>query len=427
MSLINSTLNKTLTYEVFSNPLMWVLLISVVIFIGTISGLLIGSNISRISPLVLLSGKTTEKSKSKKWDHSFLVFHFSIYIILVVSVITVTKQVRYSIAGYKNINPNNILVSELNSPALQSGFRSICSEIEKIPGVKQVAGSSFIPLYSDYIPITLAPPEGDKVTVEGLLMGEGMTEMLNIEIIEGRPFGDFKPAAWEVLFNESAAKKFKLKTGDHFSGVNVRGIVRDFHSHSLQTPIEPMVILQQNPLKMGLLAIKTDGTNDNSVVKRLGELYQQIAPDEILDVKYISETMNAYYSHEKNQAEIMGAFSILATVLAIMGLFGIALISIARKTKEIGLRKVNGATVLEVLYRLDRDFAGWVLLSFTVGIPASYFIMSHWQKQYAYKTELSWWIFALAGISAILVALLTVSWQSWRAATKNPVEALRYE
>ena len=156
ISLINSTLNKTLTYEVFSNPLMWMFLISVVIFIGTISGLLIGSNISRISPLVLLSGKTTEKSKSKKWDHSFLVFHFSIYIILVVSVIAVSKQVRYSTTSFKGINPNNILVSELNSPALQSGFRLICSEIEKIPGVKQVAGSSFIPLFSDYMPITLA-------------------------------------------------------------------------------------------------------------------------------------------------------------------------------------------------------------------------------------------------------------------------------
>jgi len=161
ISLINGTLNKTLTYDVFSNPLMWLLLISVVLFTGTISGLLIGSKISRISPLVLLSGKTSEKSKSSKWDHSFLVLHFSIYIILVVSVITVLKQVRYSTTSFKGINPENILVSELNSPALQSGFKMICNEIEKIPGVKQVSGSSFIPLFSDYMPITLAPNEGE--------------------------------------------------------------------------------------------------------------------------------------------------------------------------------------------------------------------------------------------------------------------------
>ena len=107
---------------------------------------------------------------------------------------------------------------------------------------------------------------------------------------------------------------------------------------------------------MGLLAIKTDGTNDDAVVKRLGELYRQIAPDEILDVEYISERISEFYAHEKNQSEVMGAFSILATVLAIMGLFGIALISIGRKTREIGLRKVNGATVIEVLYMLNKDF-----------------------------------------------------------------------
>ena len=188
-----------------------------------------------------------------------------------------------------------------------------------------------------------------------------------------------------------------------------------------------MVILQQNPAKMGLLAIKTDGTNDKTVIKRLNELYNQISPDEIFDVKYLTDASSELYTHEKNQAEIMGAFSLLATVLAIMGLFGIALISISRKTKEIGLRKVNGATISEVMYLLNKDFVRWVLLSLIIGIPVSFYLMAHWQNRFAYKTELSWWIFAIAGGSAILVTLLTVSWQSLRAAAKNPVEALRYE
>jgi putative ABC transport system permease protein len=110
-----------------------------------------------------------------------------------------------------------------------------------------------------------------------------------------------------------------------------------------------------------------------------------------------------------------------------MGLFGIALISISRKTKEIGLRKVNGATVFEVLYLLNKDFIKWVLISLIIGIPVSYYLVNDWQDRFAYKTELSWWIFAIAGISAIMIALVTVSWQSWRAATRNPVDALRYE
>ncbi len=427
MKIINSTLNKTLSYQIFSNPLMWLFLISVVIFIGTISGLLIGYKISRIPPLTLLSGKTSVRSGSKKWDHSFLIFHFSIYIVLVVSVITVLKQVNFSITSYKGINPKNILVSELNSPALQSGFTSICSEMEKIPGVVKVSGASFIPLYSDYIATNIKNPQGENMKIEILIMGEGMTEMLNMDVIEGDHFGSFKQGEFEVLINESAAKLFNIKAGEKYQGIKVRGIVRDFNAHSLHTFIEPVIIFQQSPSKMGLLAIKTDGTNDKAVVKRLGELYKQVAPDEIFDVKYITEVMKDLYSHEKNQAQITGAFSILATVLAIMGLFGIALISIARKTKEIGLRKVNGASAFEVLCMLDKEFVGWVLLSLITGIPVSYYIMSHWQNQFAYKTELSWWIFALAGISAILIAVATVSWQSWRAAMRNPVEALRHE
>jgi putative ABC transport system permease protein len=344
-----------------------------------------------------------------------------------VSAISVTKQVRYAMSGYKGINPDNIIISELNTPELQSSFTTIYNEMQKIPGVSRISGASFIPLYTDYMAAPFKNLQNEKINIEILILGEGMTEMLNIEVIEGEPFNTFKPGAWEALFNESAAKLFNIKSGDIYQGLKVKGIVRDFSSHSLYTPIEPVLILQQNPSKMGLLAIKTDGTNDKTIIQNLSELYSQISPDEIFYSKYLSEHIKEWYSHEENQAKIIGAFSILAAVLAIMGLFGIALISIARKTKEIGLRKVNGASSPEVLFLLNKDFLKWVFASLLLGIPVSYYLISVWQNRFAYKTELSWWIFAIAGISAILVAVLTISWQSWRAATRNPVEALRYE
>jgi putative ABC transport system permease protein len=428
MSFINSTLNRTLTNDVFSNPVMWLMLVAVVVFTGTISGMSIGYNISRIPSLLLIAGKTSETARSKRWDYSFLVFHFSIYIILVVCVIAVSKQIKYSMTNYKGINPKNVLITDLNTPGLKSSFTALCDEMEKMPGVIQAAGSSFIPPFGNYLPINLANPDGEKVRFDGLIMGEGMTEMLDIEVIEGSAFGTFKPQPMEVLFNESSAKKHNIKTGDIFLGAfQVRGIVKDFNAHSLHTLIQPMVILQQNPAKMGLLAIKTDGTNDEAIIKKLRGLYNQIAPDEIFEVRYLTDRISMFYWYEKNQAKIIGAFSFLATVLAVMGLFGIALISIARKTKEIGIRKVNGASISEVLYLLNKGFVQWVMLSLIIGIPVSFYLMTGWQDRFAYKTGLSWWIFALAGISAILVAVLTVSWQSWRAATRNPVEALRYE
>jgi putative ABC transport system permease protein len=428
MTFINSALNRTLSGEVFSNPLMWLLLLSVVIITGTISGLLIGYNISRTPCLFLLSGKSSEKAQSKKWDYSFLVFHFCIYIVLVISVLSVTKQIHYSLTNIKGINPKNIFTSSLNSPKLQAGFTTICNEMERVPGVIKVAGGSFIPPFSYFLPITLANPEGEKVKFDGLIMGEGMTEMLNIEVIEGSSFGPYQTARMDVLFNESSAKKYNIKVGDNFLNVFfVKGIVKDFHSHSLHSLIQPIVIMQQSPDKMGLVAVKTDGTNDKVAINRLREIFSQIDPDAIFGVNSLTDNMRQFYSTERNQAKIMGAFSLLATVLAIMGLFGIALISIARKTKEIGLRKVNGASIFEVMYLLNNDFVKWVLISLLIGIPISYYLMSNWQNRFAYKTQLSWWIFAIVGLSAIIIAVLTVSWQSWRAATRNPVEALRYE
>ncbi len=427
MTFINDTLNKTLNYEVFYNPFTWLILISVVIFTGTGSGVLIGYNFSRIPALLLLSGKQSESARSNRWTYSFLIFHFSIYIILVASVISVSKQIRFSRSSLQGINPENILVSELNSPELKKSFTAITDEIQKIPGVIKVAGGSFIPPFGNFLPITLATVEGEKVRFDGLIMGNGMTELLGIELKEGQSFGEYQPGTPEILMNESGALKHNVKAGENFLVFKVRGILKDFNAHSLHSLIEPMVILQQNPQKMGLIAIKTDGTNDAVIKDRLRQLYNQIAPDEIFEVTYLSERVSSFYSRERNQAEIMGAFSFLATVLSMMGLFGIALISISKRTKEVGVRKVNGASISEVLYLLNVGFIRWVLISIVISVPASVYIMSQWLERFAYRTGLSWWIFASASLSAILIALITVSYQSMRAATRNPVEALRYE
>jgi putative ABC transport system permease protein len=427
MTFINNALHRTLSNNVFGNPVMWVLLIGVVLFTGMTSGFLIGYKISRTPSLLLLSGKISEKTHAKKLDYSFLVFHFSIYIILLVSVITVSKQISYSKRDIQGMNPKNVLVCSLNSTKLQSGFTTIVNEMEKIPGVVKVAGSSFVPPFEYFLPIQLALNTGERMKFDGLIIGEGMTELLGIEVIKGSSFGKYQPPRVDALFNESSAKKYNLKPGDIYMGVTVRGIVKDFHAHSFHTAIQPMAILQQNPEKMGVIAIKTNGINDKAISKSLREIIAQLDPEVTLDVSYLTDSIDSFYSAETTQSKIMGAFAVLASVLAVMGLFGVALISIARKRKEIGLRKVNGASIPEITYLINKDFLKWVVASFVIGLPLSFYLMTIWQRRFAYKTELSWWIFAAACISAVLIALLTVSWQSWRAATRNPVEVLRYE
>ncbi|HKK42628.1 MAG TPA: ABC transporter permease [Bacteroidales bacterium] len=427
MTFIDTTLNKTLGPDIFSNPYMWLLLVAVVLFTGFASGSLIGIRFSGIPSLLLLSGKTAEKYKKGKWNYSFLVLHFSIYVILLISVIAVTRQIKYSMTNFQGIDPENILVSDLSSPDLKAGFNSICDEMKKVPGVKAVAGASFIPPFGAFLPVTLATPQGDKVRFDGMIMGKGMTELLGIKVIEGEPFGPFNPGRREVLFNESSAKEYNIKAGEIYMGFYVKGIVKDFHAHSLHSLIQPMVILQQSPERMGLLAIKTDGKNDAAIIKKLKNIYSQYAPDQIFEVSYLSDRIYNFYSNERNQDKIIGLFAVLAALLSAMGLFGIAMITIARKTKEIGLRKVNGATIPAILALINRDFLRWVLLSFLISVPASVYIINSWQNRFAYKATFSWWIFAAACVSALLIATLTVSGQSLRAATRNPADALRYE
>lgn len=427
ISFINATMDKTLSTEVFSNPVMWLLLLLVVVFTGTLSGLLIGFSVSRIPSIMLLSGKSSQTTRSNRWNYSFLIFHFSIYIILVAGVISVSKQIRYSLTNFKGINPENVIVCNLNTDELKSKFTSICDEIEKVPGVEMTAGSSFIPPFGNFLPINLATPAGEKVGFDGLIMGEGMTELLGIEIIDGSSFGTYQPNKIEVLFNESSALKYNIKAGDTYLGFKVRGIAKDFHAHSLHRLIQPMVILQQNPARMGLLAIKTDGSNDQAVISRLKTLFSEVSPDEVFETTYLTDQISGFYVNEKNQSKIITAFSLLATVLAAMGLFGIALITISKRTKEIGIRKVNGASIAEVLFMLNSDFIRWVFISIIISIPVSIHLIDLWMKRFAYKTELSWWIFGASAASAILIAYLTTSWQSWKAATRNPVKSLRYE
>lgn len=427
MDFINGVLNKTLSGDVFRNPSMWLLLAFVVLFTGTLSGILIGHRFSGIPALTLLSGKIREGRHRDKWGYSFLLFHFGIYILLVAGVLALSKQIRYSMKGYKGINPENVLVSYLGTDELRKNFNAISDDLEKLPGVVATAGGSFIPPFGNFLPITLATPEGEKVRFDGLIMGEGLTELLGMEITDGESFGPFNPDRINVLVNQAAAKEHKLKAGDIFLGFNIKGVLKDFNAHSLHTEIQPMVILQQNPAKMGLIAVKTDGSNDENIKSEMRKLFTTYAPDEIFETTWLADDVRNFYLRERNQATIIGAFSVLATVLSMMGLFGIALITISKKTKEIGIRKVNGATRLQILYLLNSGFLGWVTASSVIAIPAAVYFTSKWLERFAYKTELSWWIFALAAVSAIVIAIITVSWQSLRAATRNPVEALRYE
>jgi putative ABC transport system permease protein len=174
------------------------------------------------------------------------------------------------------------------------------------------------------------------------------------------------------------------------------------------------------------LVIRTDG-NNVKVVNDLNALWKEISPSTFLEYDLLSERIANFYQKEEKQTRSVMFFAFMAIALASMGLFGYVSLMLIQRTKEIGIRKINGARVTEVMTMLNIDLIKWVVIAFFIATPVALYSMHKWLQTFAYKTELSWWIFGLAGVLALVIALLTVSWQSWRAATRNPVEALRYE
>jgi putative ABC transport system permease protein len=162
-------------------------------------------------------------------------------------------------------------------------------------------------------------------------------------------------------------------------------------------------------------------------IQRLSEKWKKIFPDQVFEYKFLDDRIADYYKSEHNALNLFLLFAAITIFLCVLGILGLSLSMNERRTKEIGLRKVNGAKVAEVIILLNKDFVKWISVAFLIAAPVSWFIMHKWLENFAYKTGLSWWIFILSGILALVIALLTVSLQSWRAATRNPVEALRYE
>jgi putative ABC transport system permease protein len=426
---INNTLERTLGVEVFMIWQSWLVLFLVVILTGSISGIIIGLTITRRSSVDLIKGVKLKSLKGKGWTNSFLSIHFSIFIILVAGVLTISKQLHYAQTSSKNIETENVIICEFNSLELSKQYQLITNEVGKIPGVIRTAGSSLIPPVNMSMPVTLMY-ENNKVRFDGFFMGKGMLDLLEVQFIDGHDFGDFHPdqnGENGLIFNESAAKKYKLKVGELFNGFNVRGIVKDFNGHTFHSLIKPMVILQQDPQQMNLFAIKTSGLNNDEISKKVSEFFKKISPDVIVNIYTLTDQIKQFYKKEQQQVKLISALSFLAIALSVMGLFGMVLNTIIQRTKEIGTRKVNGAKTYEIIAMLNKDFIKWVLIAFIIACPLAWYAMNIWLEDFAYRTELSWWIFALAGLIAMCIALLTVSLQSYRAATRNPVESLRYE
>ena len=230
----------------------------------------------------------------------------------------------------------------------------------------------------------------------------------------------------EDISSARILNKYWSRSDDKNSGFEILGVVRDFNSEYLSVKPRPLVMMYFEDIEANFMIQFEEGAAQRGI-QFVQKLFSELNPGETFEYSFLSDDIAAMYQKEKRLSEIYILFTLIAYLISSVGLFAISLYDTRSRIKEIGIRKVNGATISEILTMLNKDFVKWVAIAFIIATPIAYYAMNKWLENFAYKTTLSWWIFALAGVLALGIALLTVSWQSWRAATRNPVEALRYE
>ena len=277
---------------------------------------------------------------------------------------------------------------------------------------------------------------GKKTSVDVLFhhldTDEDYLKTFQLELSGGRFFSsEFPTDKTAVVINEKAAEAMGMKnpvgevlTAPWGAKLTIVGVLKDFHIQSLHYKIEPLM-MQKGESNNLYMKMKPD--HIPATVESINKTFKSFNPGLPMDFHFLDEDFDNLYRTEQQMSKIFGYFSLLAIIISCLGLIGLSLFMTELRTKEIGIRKVNGAKSLEIFSLMSKEYLFWVLVSIVIASPVAWYAMRLWLENFAYKTTLSWWIFALAGLLAMTIALLTVSWQSWKAATRNPIEALRYE
>jgi ABC-type antimicrobial peptide transport system, permease component len=376
-----------------------------------------------------------------------LIVQFSIAILLIISTGFVYKQIWSMQQQNLGIQLNQVMVSYspmtmIKKPALRSKLKAFQDEVKKIPGVVSFTAAETVPgknFRKTSANVYLEDSRENKYLFSLANIDQQYFNFFAIKILAGTNFlstSDYDSN--DVILNATACKRLGIANPQtainrtvyvNKNPYRIVGVVDDYHHLSLKDEITPALFFKSLNwyFDIGYYCIKVQPGNLNATIRQVKETWSNIYPDEPYIYSFLDDSFNTLYREDENFGRTYLFFALIAIFIACMGLFALAKISAENKTKEIGIRKVNGARVTEILAMLNKDFIKWVIIAFIVACPLAWCTMHQWLQNFAYKTELSWWVFALAGAVAVVVAVLTVSWQSWRAATRNPVESLRYE
>ena len=441
--LFNQLSGKTITFSLLTNKYLLGMLFIMVVSTLFLSVAYPSLYISSFAPARVLQKAVKRKKGRISFRSLLVVIQFTLSIILVICTIAVTTQLKYINnydLGYKQ---DNLVYLNLDE-ATKTKHEALSNEFKNIPGVVNLTKADKLPFYggnSSWGYDWQGKDPENRVLICIMRVDPNYFETLGIEMEEGKSFAKRydkvidtdEESVREVILNQEAIKRMKMsepigkffgRNGD--DKASIVGVTKDFHFESLKRGVEPILItpLTENP---DVIIMRLQPENFTHTLATINEKWETIIPDTKCEIGFFDQRLQDLYQSELRISGLFKYFSFVAIFIACIGLFGLSVFAIERKKKEIGIRKVNGSKVSQILAMLNKDFIKWVIISFMIASPIAWYTMNKWLQNFAYKTTLEWWIFAVSGVLAIFIAMLTVSWQSWKAATKNPVEALRYE
>ncbi|UCE42564.1 MAG: ABC transporter permease [Candidatus Aminicenantes bacterium] len=436
-------------------------LMAIVLFTGIIAGSYPAFYLSAIRPVAIIKGqvsfrsifkstakgKTSDSIKGASLRKILVVTQFTLSIFFVICVVVIHQQLDYIRNRDLGFDKDHIVVVE-SMGELKQRNQIVKNELLQFPEIQGVTYGAYSPFDWESAASTIAMSWTGKTTELEFGIGENYVDYdyastLGLEMVQGRFLSDDFPtdASEGCIINEAAVKAMDMENPigkkiiwhpgtQRESSRTIVGVVRDFNTQSLHREIKPFVLMPIEPMSQGMsnyLYIKLGSETISKSISLIGAKIRELVPNDPFVHYFLDEEMNKLYSVEQLTGNLTRYVSFLAIFISCLGLLALASFSVERRTKEIGIRKVLGSSVSQIIFMLIKDFTKWVMLANIFAWPLAYFVLTKWLANFAFRIGIQWWIFLLAGTTALFIAMVVVSYQTIRAATANPVKALRYE
>ncbi|MGN6419475.1 MAG: ABC transporter permease [Pseudobacter sp.] len=437
----NQLSGKTLVIQDNINAAVIAVLIGFALLVGILAGSYPAFFLSGFSPIKVLKGRLANGLKTSWMRNSLVVFQFGISIFLIVGTVVIYNQLNYIRNKETGFNRDQVLVLN-DTYVMGKNAKTFKEEIIRAGAGKHMTITGYLPTGSyrntDVVFKEATANPSSTATMQIWQVDEDYVPTLGMQMVKGRNFSrDFADSS-AVMINEAAAKLLGYTDpvgqtlympegpyGTKITPYNIVGVVKDFNFNSMRETVGPLLLM--NRMERGAMAISLPAGNIEKSVETIKGLWMKFAPHQPIRYAFMDEDFNRIYETEQRTGKISLAFSTLAVIIACLGLFGLAAYAAEQRTKEIGIRKVLGASVTGIVQMLSKDFLKLVAIAAVIAFPFAWWAMNNWLENFAYRSAITWWIFAATAGITLLIAILTVSYQAIRAALMNPVKSLKSE